>query len=185
MVVAAFVLSIVALVLALRASGSVKSKVEALERDARFRDSKIASVREELEAQIATLRRHTAQIVDGASPSASMIRDGRLFEDIDAREAHRLVTEEAGTVVVDVRTYDEWAGGHVPDALHIPVEELERRWAEVPKDAPRVVVHCAMGGRSAAACDFLSSEKGYANLRNVAGPLIGAWPGEVQRAGGG
>jgi ArsR family transcriptional regulator len=49
---------------------------------------------------------------------------------------------QAGTVVVlDVRPEDEFALGHVPGALNIPVEELERRLAELPKDQ-EIVAYC-------------------------------------------
>lgn len=181
----AFATAVVALVLALRGSSGLKGKVERLESDLRFRESQISGLREELEGQMTALRLHLSQTVEGRAPSAQMIREGRLYEDIDAAEAHRLVTEEEGTVIVDVRSPDEYAGGHVPGALHIPLDQIERRWSEVPKEASRVVVHCAMGGRSASACEFLSSQKGYLNLRNVAGPLVGSWPGELERGSGG
>jgi len=44
-------------------------------------------------------------------------------------------------VVLDVRPEDEYAAGHIPGALSIPVGELERRIAEVPSDR-EVVAYC-------------------------------------------
>ena len=61
----------------------------------------------------------------------------------------------AGEVlVIDVRAASEWADGHLPGALHIPVGHLTRRLAEIPRDRP-VVVQCQGGTRSAIAASVL------------------------------
>ena len=44
-------------------------------------------------------------------------------------------------VVVDVRPHDEYAGGHLPGAVHIPLDELEQRLAELPAGR-EVVAYC-------------------------------------------
>ncbi len=181
MVWVALGLAVAALVMAIRAGGGVKAKVERLESDLRYRESQITGLREEFEGQLKVMRLHLALVAQGKPVSEAMIMEGQLFDDIDAKEAYRIFSEQDGTVVLDVRTPDEYTGGHVPGALHIPVDQIERRWSEVPKDAPNVVVHCAAGARSASACAFLSSQKGYTNLRNVAGPLVGSWGGELER----
>lgn len=45
--------------------------------------------------------------------------------------------------VVDVRSAEEFAAGHVPGALHIPLDELPGRLSELPHDRP-VVTYCNM-----------------------------------------
>ncbi len=55
----------------------------------------------------------------------------------------------SGATLLDVRTRDEFASGHVKGALNIPVQELGQRLSEVPRGA--VVVYCRSGGRSASA----------------------------------
>lgn len=45
--------------------------------------------------------------------------------------------------IVDVRSPDEYAEGHVPSAINIPVDELDERIAEIPQDRP-VVTYCNM-----------------------------------------
>lgn len=56
-------------------------------------------------------------------------------------------------VVLDVRRDDEWAGGHLQDAVHIPLPDLEPRLDEIPDGA--VWVHCASGYRAAIAASLL------------------------------
>ncbi len=61
----------------------------------------------------------------------------------------------AGALLVDVRSPEEFAGGHIDGARNIPIDSLTGRMAEIPKDKP-VVVYCAVGGRSAQAAVALS-----------------------------
>lgn len=73
--------------------------------------------------------------------------------------------------LVDVREDDEWAQGHAPDALHIPLGSLSERAAEIPRDR-QVYVVCRVGGRSAQAVRALN-EAGW-QTANVAGGMQ-AW----------
>lgn len=57
-------------------------------------------------------------------------------------------------VVLDVRRQDEWDDGHLHDAVHVPLDELEDRIDEVPEGAP-VWVHCASGFRASIAASLL------------------------------
>ncbi|WP_113701710.1 rhodanese-like domain-containing protein [Nonomuraea lactucae] len=49
--------------------------------------------------------------------------------------------------LIDVREREEWVAGHAPDAVHIPMSEIQGRVAEVPGDR-KVYVVCRVGGRS-------------------------------------
>jgi glyoxylase-like metal-dependent hydrolase (beta-lactamase superfamily II)/rhodanese-related sulfurtransferase len=73
--------------------------------------------------------------------------------------------------VLDVRRVDEYGGGHVPGALHIPLHELPRRLGEVP--AGPLAVICAGGYRSAIAASMLA-RAGHGELRTVIGGTA-AW----------
>jgi rhodanese-related sulfurtransferase len=71
--------------------------------------------------------------------------------------------------VLDVRRKGEYAKGHVPGALHIPLDELPRRLHEVRGD---VAVICASGYRSSIASSLLQRD-GVADGMNVAGGTAG------------
>ena len=84
--------------------------------------------------------------------------------DVTGSDARRLV--EAGARLVDVRTTEEFAAGHIPGAVNIPVQELDRRIGELePKDAP-VVVYCRSGNRSGRATRVLKGA-GYAKVHDL------------------
>ncbi|KAA0025071.1 rhodanese-like domain-containing protein [Antrihabitans cavernicola] len=59
-------------------------------------------------------------------------------------------------VLLDVREDDEWALGHAPGAVHIPLAEIPGRFGEVDMDADLYVV-CRQGGRSVHAVEFLNN----------------------------
>ena len=94
---------------------------------------------------------------------------------IDVREPH----EHPDTLIIDVREPHEHAAVRIPGAKLIPLGEVGGRTSEIPRDADRIIMHCAAGGRSAQACAQLGVQ-GYVNLYNLAGG-IGHWPGEVRR----
>lgn len=66
---------------------------------------------------------------------------------------HRAVVS-GGASLVDVRTPEEYAAKHVDGAKNIPVDEIDTRLSEIPKDKP-VVVYCHSGARSATAAKVL------------------------------
>ena len=85
-----------------------------------------------------------------------------------------------GAYVVDVRETDEVAGGRVPGAVHIPMNDVPTRVEELPTGVP-VFVICQSGGRSRAVVDHLRA-KGITAI-NVAGGTGGwaqrGWPLEA------
>lgn len=89
---------------------------------------------------------------------------------IDATAAADLLTTQ-GAIVVDVRQPREWASGHIPDAIHIPLTELPNRMHQLPRDKTVITV-CRSGHRSALAASTLA-RAGH-NVLNLRGGLR-AW----------
>jgi rhodanese-related sulfurtransferase len=68
----------------------------------------------------------------------------------------------SGKTIVDVRPAADFARGHFKGALNLPIEDMDRDYAKIPKDAP-VFVNCATGAKSQKAFDILG-RKGYTNV---------------------
>lgn len=83
-----------------------------------------------------------------------------------------------GAVLVDVRTPDEFAGGHIPGAVNVPLQQIGAAGAAVPQKVTPLFVYCLSGARSAQATAALK-RMGYDDVRNIGG--IGRWHGEVER----
>lgn len=71
-----------------------------------------------------------------------------------AISADRSYDEKDAVVLVDVRTPAEYAGGHIPTAVNIPVEELVDRLDEIPHDRT-AIIYCSTGYRAAIAVEAL------------------------------
>lgn len=79
-------------------------------------------------------------------------------------------------VVLDVREAAEYAFNHIPNAISIPLGELEDRLSEL-NTADEIYVVCRTGNRSDLAAQKLA-EKGFANVINVV-PGMSAWSGKT------
>ncbi|OGG47849.1 MAG: hypothetical protein A3F84_29245 [Candidatus Handelsmanbacteria bacterium RIFCSPLOWO2_12_FULL_64_10] len=96
------------------------------------------------------------------------------FRRVTVAEAKQLI-DDGKVRVVDVREPDEWRAGHIPLADHVPLGKIVNQ----PLDAlegdvtqPTLFV-CAVGGRSAIACE-VAATMGYTELYNLEGGTT-AW----------
>jgi rhodanese-related sulfurtransferase len=81
---------------------------------------------------------------------------------------------ESPFVLIDVRTPEEFAAGHIPGALNIPYDELPARLHELEgRQGDEVVVYCRTGRRAKIAEDALT-EAGFVNVRDLEGHMV-AW----------
>jgi len=156
-------------------AGAQAGLVEEAARDARRR---IEALGEELGERHANLRRMVAELAAGTALTKQQVLDGVLWSEVGPAEGQALVTG-GGARVLDVRSPAETAGGVIPGAILIPVEELEQRFRELPASDRPTLVCCAAGARSAYACEFLAS-KGYTGLVNLAGGMS-SWSGPTEK----
>jgi len=77
-----------------------------------------------------------------------------------------------GTQVLDVRSPNEWAGGHVENAVHIPLGELKQRMVELEKERPIITI-CGSGYRSSIAASLLQAN-GFSRVNSMHGGMA-AW----------
>lgn len=78
-------------------------------------------------------------------------------------------------LLLDVRTPEEFASGHIPGAVNISVDALSQRLSEVPQDEP-VVVYCRSGNRSNQAAQILD-KAGYTQIYDLGGIVTWAEQG--------
>lgn len=73
------------------------------------------------------------------------------------------------TILLDIRTQDEYALGSLPGAINIPLDELRERMNELPKDKA-IITFCAVGLRGYLAYRILV-QHGFTNVKNLSGGL--------------
>ena len=93
-------------------------------------------------------------------------------EDLDQK-----LKETNDLVILDVRESAEYAFDHIPNAISIPLDELESRLNELNKEDALFVI-CRTGNRSDLASQKLA-ENGFANVMNVV-PGMSQWTGETK-----
>jgi rhodanese-related sulfurtransferase len=89
--------------------------------------------------------------------------------------------------LLDVREDDEWAAGHAPKAVHIPMGELAGRLDELSSDSSVYVV-CRSGGRSARVTAYLNTngwdavnvDGGMQSWHAAGRPMVGEQPGDPE-----
>jgi rhodanese-related sulfurtransferase len=97
-----------------------------------------------------------------------LVSEGPKIDEVSPQEATG--RREKGAVLLDVREPDEWAAGHAPDAIHVPLAEVETTAARFA--GQEVLAVCRSGGRSAKAAETLA--QAGIEVRNVAGGMT-AW----------
>jgi hydroxyacylglutathione hydrolase len=95
------------------------------------------------------------------------------LELLDPDGLAKRLSDDAETLVVDVRDSSEYEAGHIPGSVHIPYGELPGRLEELPRDRPIAAV-CSGGKRSGLAASILQRE-GFGQLIHVADGGVGTW----------
>ena len=75
---------------------------------------------------------------------------------------------KSGAKIVDVRTVEEFEEEHYPNAVNIPVNEIQTRISEIGEKNVPVVLYCASGARSAFAARVLKN-LGFTDVVNAGG----------------
>ena len=99
------------------------------------------------------------------------------YEQITAEQAKTIMDTEKDYVIIDARTEDEFAEGHIENAILIPEYEIaERAEKELPDKEQLILVYCRSGRRSKIASEELV-KLGYTNVKEFGGIID--WPYET------
>lgn len=89
------------------------------------------------------------------------------YRTVTSGEAADLIASASPPVILDVRTKREYSGGHLKNSIHIPVQEIQRRYGELSayKNAD-ILIYCATGNRSTVAAKILI-DNGFTQIYNM------------------
>ena len=100
------------------------------------------------------------------------------YRQISMEQAVLLMEREIGYIILDVRTPEEYAAGHIPNAINIPNETIGTdELSELPDKDQTILVYCRSGNRSKQASEKLV-DLGYTNIVEFGG--INDWPGNTE-----
>ena len=102
-----------------------------------------------------------------------------IYENITAEEAKKIMDSETGYVILDVRTEEEFAEGHIKGAILIPDYEIAARAEGILLDKnQKILVYCRSGRRSKLTAEALLA-LGYTNVWEFGGIID--WPYEIEK----
>ena len=108
---------------------------------------------------------------DGENGNAS------TYEQITAEQAKTIMDTEKDYVIIDARTEEEFAEGHIENAILIPEYEIkDRAEKELPDKEQLILVYCRSGRRSKIASEELV-KLGYTNVKEFGGIID--WPYDI------
>ena len=99
------------------------------------------------------------------------------YEQINAEQAKAIMDTKKDYVIIDARTEEEFAEGHIENAILIPEYEIaERAEKELPDKEQLILVYCRSGRRSKIASEELV-KLGYTNVKEFGGIID--WPYDI------
>ena len=100
------------------------------------------------------------------------------YRSITMDEAVTMMAQETGYIILDVRRPEEYAAGHIPNAINVPNESIGTSdIPELPDKNQLIMVYCRSGRRSKEASEKLV-KLGYTNIVEFGGILD--WKGEIE-----
>ena len=99
------------------------------------------------------------------------------YTQITMAEAKELFMQDGTYLIVDVRTMEEYEGGHIPGAICIPNESIGDEVRELPDKNQLIYIYCRSGNRSKQAAKKLVA-LGYTNIVEFGGIID--WDGEIE-----
>jgi rhodanese-related sulfurtransferase len=88
--------------------------------------------------------------------------------DVSVQQAKEMI-DRGEVFILDVRTQEEYDEGHIMGSTLIPVDELDRRLTELPREK-KILVYCSTGHRSLTASEKLENS-GFTQLYNMKGGI--------------
>jgi rhodanese-related sulfurtransferase len=92
-----------------------------------------------------------------------------VAQNVNPDAAFNLIKQQSELFLLDVRTPGEYQQTRLQGARLIPIDQLVKRIAEIPKTRP-ILVYCAVGSRSAQVVNYLA-RRGYPKLYNLYGGI--------------
>ena len=99
------------------------------------------------------------------------------YRQVSMQEAINMMNTQAGYIILDVRTQEEYETAHIPGAVCVPNESIGTTPpVQLPDKSQLILVYCRSGNRSKQASEKLA-KMGYTNVVEFGG--IRDWPGET------
>ena len=100
-----------------------------------------------------------------------------FFKQANINQGVKEYSATPGAVLLDVRTSEEYKGGHIPGSKNVPLSSIDKIASVAENKDTALFVYCYSGARSRQAVGLLQ-RMGYTNVNNIGG--IAAYAGKVE-----
>ncbi len=132
-------------------------------------EKNIAKLDEKLEFSIHLQRNHLIRIKNGHDIDDSVILFGKPYNDITPHRAFEIYNDNnMDFFILDVTNINFDSAKRLKSAIHIPLEDLRSRVAEIQSKTTPILIISERGLRSIQACELMV-QKGFFNINNISG----------------
>ena len=148
---------------------NVFSQLQHFENQIAHLEEKVLQLNQKIEQLVQIERNHLIRVKNHEELSDDFIEYGRKYQDLSPEKAWKLYcNKDFDFILLDVSSKDFEPVRKIPEALHIPWEELPDRFYEITSRTTPILVMCEDGTTSILACEFMV-KRGYFNCSNVSG----------------
>ncbi len=152
--------------------GGNKKEVEALEVVIEKLQKKIETLEKNHEEEIKVLKNQLAMLVRGLPLNTNSIFSGLAYSEVPKEKVPSLIQETPHLLILDVRSDEGWLNGHIPQAKHIPAQQVFSRLVELSDKNRPILTICANGNTALTVAQMLAKE-GYRYVFNALGGMAG------------
>lgn len=132
-------------------------------------EEQVLKLNQKIDQMVQIERNHLIRVKNNEEISDEFINQGRKYHDLAPEKAWKLYcNKDFDFILLDVSSADYKPLRQIPEAQHIPWNELAERFLEITSRTTPILVICEDGTNSILACEFLV-KRGYYNCSNVSG----------------
>lgn len=151
-------------------SADLEKKVADLER-------KVSDLQTQHDYHLKVLRQQIAAIVSGLPPTRASVLSGLPYSEIPKEQVVEFIQSVPRVLILDVRSDEGWSLGHIPNAKHVPANQILLRLNELSDKSRPILTFCANGNTGVTVAQLLAKE-GYLHVFNALGGMAG-WTGDL------
>jgi len=152
--------------------GNGKEKLESLSKQLETVARQAEEQQRKAEHQIKVLRQQVAGLLSGLPPTAESVLNGLPYSEIAKEQVPDFIKNIPNLLVLDVRSDEGWSNGHIPEAKHVPANQVLMRLGELADKTRPILTFCANGNTGVTVAQLLAKE-GFRNVFNALGGMAG------------
>ncbi|HCU25877.1 MAG TPA: hypothetical protein DF383_12740, partial [Deltaproteobacteria bacterium] len=149
-----------------------KQKIESLTRRVEELGKQLEENQRRSEYQIKVLRQQVAALVAGLAPTPASVLAALPYSEIPKEQVIDFIKTVPNLLLLDVRSDEGWSLGHIPNAKHIPANQVLMRLGELADKTRPILTLCANGNTGVSVAQLLAKE-GFLHVYNALGGMAG------------